>query len=54
MSAYVIRYLVRLDGHWVYSLCIIEGYSRKILAGMATETQDELAILQILQPAWKL
>ena len=20
--------------HWVYSLCIIEGYSRKILAGI--------------------
>jgi hypothetical protein len=36
------RYLVRLgdDDHWVYSLCIFEGYSRKILAGMATEYQD--------------
>ena len=26
-----IRYLVKLDGHWVYSLCILEGYSRMIL-----------------------
>jgi hypothetical protein len=35
------RYLVRLgdDDHWVYSLCVIEGYSRKILAGMATGTR---------------
>jgi transposase len=33
------RYLVRIgeDQHWVYSLLIIEGYSRKILAGMAME-----------------
>ena len=29
-----IRYLVKLDGSWVYSICIIEGYSRKILAGI--------------------
>lgn len=43
-----IRYLVKLDGHWVYSICIIEGYSRAILAGMATEHQDLPAVLQIL------
>ena len=44
------RYLVRLDEdeHWAYSLCIIEGYSRKILAGMATEYQDTIAVLQLL------
>jgi hypothetical protein len=30
-----IRYLVQRDGNWVYSICILEGYSRKILAGMA-------------------
>lgn len=44
------RYLVRLgeDEHWVYSLCLIEGYSRKILAGMATEYQDTVAVLQLL------
>jgi putative transposase len=47
------RYLVRLgeDDHWAYSLCIIEGYSRKILAGMATEYQDTLAVLQLLAAA---
>ncbi len=42
------RHLVRLDDHWAYSLCIIEGYSRKILAGMATEYQDTIAVLQLL------
>ncbi|MCI0562748.1 MAG: DDE-type integrase/transposase/recombinase, partial [Nitrososphaera sp.] len=47
-----IRYLVELDGRWVYSICIIEGYSRKILAGMASEYQDELAILQLLHAAF--
>jgi len=47
------RYLVRVDdeGHWAYSLCIIEGYSRKIIAGMATLYQDTLAVLQLLSAA---
>jgi transposase InsO family protein len=43
-----VRYLVELDGHWVYSLCIIEGYSRTILAGMASKHQDLTSVLQIL------
>lgn len=43
-----IRYLVQLGGSWVYSICIIEGYSRKILAGMASPHQDLRAVLQIL------
>lgn len=44
------RYLVRIgeDRHWVYSLLILEGYSRKILGGMATEHQDTVAVLQLL------
>jgi hypothetical protein len=47
------RYLVRIgeDRHWVYSLLIIEGYSRKILAGMACEHQDVVAVLQLLNAA---
>ena len=47
------RYLVQLDedDHWTCSLCIIEGYSRKILAGMATEYQDTIAVLQLLAAA---
>lgn len=47
-----IRYLVKLDNHWVYSICVIEGYSRKILAGLVSEHQDELAILQLLHAAF--
>ncbi|MEE9157575.1 MAG: DDE-type integrase/transposase/recombinase, partial [Gammaproteobacteria bacterium] len=46
-----IRYLVRLDGRWVYSLCLVEGYSRKILAGMASRHQDLPAVLHILYAA---
>ena len=42
------RYLVKIDGRWVYSICILEGYSRKILAGMASEHQDLPALLQLL------
>ena len=47
------RYLVRIgeDQHWVYSLLILEGYSRKILAGMACEHQDVVAVLQLLNAA---
>jgi len=47
------RYLVRIgaDRHWVYSLLIIEGYSRKILAGMACEHQDVVAVLQLVHAA---
>jgi transposase InsO family protein len=36
------------EGHWTYSLCVIEGYSRKIFAGMATPYQDAVAVLQLL------
>jgi transposase InsO family protein len=46
-----IRYLVQLDGSWVYSICILEGYSRKILAGMVSPHQDLTAVLQILYAA---
>ena len=47
------RYLVRIgeDRHWVYSLLILEGYSRKVLAGMVTEHQDVVAVLQLLNAA---
>ncbi len=39
------------DRHWVYSLLIIEGYSRKILAAMACEHQDIVAVLQLVSAA---
>jgi transposase InsO family protein len=47
-----IRYLVKFEGHWVYSICLIEGVSRTILAGMASRYQDEIAILQLLHAAF--
>jgi transposase InsO family protein len=43
-----LRYLVQLDGQWIYRLCLLEGYSRKILAGMASAYQDTVAVLQLL------
>ena len=46
-----IRYLVQLDSSWVYSICILEGYSRKVLAGMVSPHQDLTAVLQILYAA---
>jgi putative transposase len=46
-----IRYLVQLAGHWVYSICILDGYSRQILAGMAVPQQDTIAVLQLLYAA---
>jgi hypothetical protein len=47
-----IRYLVKMEGNWVYSICIIEGVSRTILAGMVSRHQDELAVLQLLHAAF--
>jgi len=47
-----IRYLVRFEGKQVYSICIIEGVSRTILAGMVSLHQDEIAILQLLHAAF--
>jgi hypothetical protein len=46
-----LRYIRKLNGAWVYSICILEGYSRKILAGMASEYQDLIAVLQIVVAA---
>jgi transposase InsO family protein len=43
-----IRYLVKIEDQWVYSICVLEGYSRTILAGMASKRQNLTAILQIL------
>lgn len=46
-----IRSLVQLTGSWGYSICVIEGYARKILAGMVSPHQDLTAVLQILHAA---
>jgi transposase InsO family protein len=41
-----------LDETWIYSLCVVEGYSRKIVAGMASRHQDLTAVLQLLYAAF--
>jgi transposase InsO family protein len=48
-----IRYLVRIDKdqHWSYSVCVIEGLSRDVLARMAAEYQDAVAVIQLLKAA---
>ena len=43
-----IRYLVQWGASWLYSICVLEGYARKILAGMVSPHQDLTAVLQIL------
>jgi len=40
-----IRYLVQREGRWIYSICIIEGYSRQILIGTAAEYQDSVIVV---------
>ena len=45
------RYLVQLAGSGVYSLCISEGYARKIVAGMASPHHDRTVVLQLLYAA---
>jgi hypothetical protein len=42
------RYLVQLEGSWVSSLWLIEGYARKLGAGRASPHHDRTAMLQIL------
>ncbi len=34
-----VRYIRKYNGTWVYSICVLEGYSRKLLAGMVSEYQ---------------
>jgi transposase InsO family protein len=48
-----IRYIKRIDEdqHWTYSISVIEGYSREFLAGMASEYQDTVAVIQLLKAA---
>jgi transposase InsO family protein len=48
-----IRYIKRIDEdqHWTYSVSVIEGYSREFLAGMASEHQDSVAVIQLLKAA---
>jgi transposase InsO family protein/transposase len=46
-----IRYLAKIDDKWTYSICILEGYSRCILSGMVSLSQDLWAVLIVLYSA---
>lgn len=46
-----IRYLVKIDRKWVYSICILEGYSRFILSGIVSLSKDVWEILIVLYSA---
>ena len=46
-----IRYLVRYQGDWVYSIIFIDGYSRMILAGETSLKQDLSHVVAVLQKA---
>jgi len=46
-----VRYLVQCDGQWVYSILILDGYSRKILSGGAFLHQDFVHFLMVLRDA---
>lgn len=48
-----IRYLVKIEGNQIYSICIIEGYSRKVLSGDVFERQYLPSILKVLRQALK-
>jgi hypothetical protein len=45
------RPLVKLEGRWIDSICLLEGSSRTMLAGLAAEHQDLPALLQLLYAA---
>jgi len=46
-----IRYLVKYQGNWVYSIIFIDGYSRMMLIGEACLKQDLSHVIAILQKA---
>lgn len=46
-----VRYLVQYGGRWVYSILILDGYTRKILSGGAFLHQDFVHFLVVLKDA---
>jgi transposase len=43
-----IRYVVQLEEQWIYSIVVLEGYSRKILAGTVSYSKDLVVVLSVL------
>jgi len=48
-----IRYIVQLQEQWIYSILLLEGYSRKILAGTVSYTRDAVVVLAVLYSAMR-
>lgn len=46
-----VRYLVKQNGQWVYSILILDGYTRKILSGGVFLHQDFVHFLIVLKDA---
>jgi hypothetical protein len=46
-----VRYLVKIDGQWLYSILIFDGYSRAIVGAGCFERQNLSRLLQVFRQA---
>jgi hypothetical protein len=46
-----VRYLIKLDGHWLYSILIFDGYSRAIVGAGCFPSQNFSCIVQVFRDA---
>lgn len=46
-----VRYLVQIEGQWLYSILIFDGYSRAIVGGGCYERQNLSRVMQVLRQA---
>jgi hypothetical protein len=46
-----LRYLVKIDGHWLYSILIFDGYSRAIVGAGCFDRQNLSRLSQVLRQA---
>jgi transposase len=46
-----LRYLVKVDGHWLYSILIFDGYSRAIVGAGCFDRQNLSRLLQVFRQA---
>jgi transposase len=46
-----IRYLVKIDGHWLYSILLFDGYSRAIVGAGCFDRQNLSRVVQVCRQA---
>jgi transposase InsO family protein len=46
-----VRYLVRIDGHWLYSILLFDGYSRAIVGAGCFDRQHLSRVVQVCRQA---